>query len=210
MTSLRTRQRFIERLSQAGIRDQRVLDSMLALPRHEFVDEALMSRAYEDTALPIGFGQTISQPYIVARMTELLVQDMCCEKVLEIGTGCGYQSAVLASLVNQVFSVERIANLLDQTRERLHVLGINNVRTKYDDGYLGWPRYAPYDAIIVTAAANAIPDALLEQLRRGGRLVMPLLSGSSQELTVIERRAYGVEVQRLERVNFVPLLGGVL
>jgi len=209
MTSLRARQRLITFLRDAGIRDQNVLDTLLNIPRHWFVDEALASRAYENTALPIGFGQTISQPYTVARMTELLL-DQTRPKVLEIGTGSGYQTAVLASLVQQVFSVERVGKLVDRARERLRELRFDNARLKYDDGLLGWPRYAPFDGIIVTAAAEAVPDELLEQLRPGGRLVIPMDKGAVQELTVYERKAYGIETKSIETVNFVPLLGGVL
>ena len=210
MTSLRTRQRLIKQLQEAGIREQNVLDTLLNVPRHWFVDEALATRAYENTALPIGFGQTISQPYTVARMTELLLADQARPRVLEIGTGSGYHTSVLASLVEHVFSVERIGKLLDRARERLRELGLNNVRLKYDDGLLGWPRYAPFDGIIVTAAADAVPEGLLEQLRQGGRLVMPIGRGTVQELTVFERKAFGMETRPIEKVNFVPLLGGVL
>jgi len=210
MTSLRTRQRLIRQLQAAGIRNQSVLEAVLNIPRHYFVDEALASRAYENTALPIGFGQTLSQPYTVARMTELLLADMTRPKVLEIGTGSGYQTAVLATLAGQVFSVERIGKLLDRARERLRDLGYDNVRLKYDDGLNGWPRYAPFDGIIATAAAATVPQELIEQLRQGGRLIVPIGSDSVQELTVFERKAFGIETRVIEHVNFVPLLGGLL
>ncbi|MDX1605786.1 MAG: protein-L-isoaspartate(D-aspartate) O-methyltransferase [Candidatus Competibacterales bacterium] len=206
----RARRRLIERLSDSGIRDSRVLQVIADTPRHRFVDEALGSRAYEDTPLPIGFGQTISQPYIVAYMTELLLEGREPERVLEIGTGSGYQTAVLARLIDKVYSIERIARLLESARERLRVLGIRNVRLKYGDGALGWPRYGPYEGIILTAATNRVPEALLEQLSVGGRLVAPVGSRTLQELQLFERHSYGVERRSLGAVSFVPLLGGVL
>ena len=210
MTSLRSRQRLIKRLREAGIRDERVLEAIMTVPRHWFIDEALASRAYENTALPIGFGQTISQPYIVARMIELLLAGKVCNSVLEIGAGSGYQTAVLAALVERVFGVERIGKLLDRAREKLLALGLANVRLKYDDGLLGWPRYAPFDGIIVAAASEEPPPELLDQLQQGGRLLIPIGTGDIQELTLFERKAFGVEIRRIEAVNFVPLLGGVL
>ena len=210
MTSLRTRQRLIQRLREAGIRDENVLQVMLNTPRHLFVEEALASRAYEDTALPIGFGQTISQPYIVALMTASLLEYRRPGKVLEIGTGCGYQTAVLAPLVGQLFSVERVSKLLDRARERLRLLDLQNIRLKYDDGHLGWPRYAPFDGILVTAASQEIPSALLDQLAVGGRLVAPVGMAYNQELVRIERKTVGFDKRILCAVSFVPLLGGLL
>ena len=210
MTSLRTRQRLIQRLRAAGIANESVLQVMLNTPRHLFVEEALASRAYEDTALPIGFGQTISQPYIVALMTASLLEYRRPSRVLEIGTGCGYQTAVLAPFVGQLFSVERVGKLLDRARGRLRSLGLHNIRLKYDDGHLGWPRYAPFDGILVTAAAREIPSALLDQLAVGGRLVAPIGSSYDQDLVCVERKTVGFEKRILCPVSFVPLLGGVL
>lgn len=210
MTSRRTRQRLVQRLREAGIRDERVLVRILETPRHLFVDEALSHRAYEDTALPIGFGQTISQPYIVARMSEAILEDGRPEKVLEIGTGSAYQTAILAPLVGQVYSVERVARLLDRARERLQLLGIHNVRLKHGDGYQGWPYYAPYDAIIVTAAPETLPATLLEQLAEGGKLVAPVGPSHFQELLVVERHGAEFRQRTLCAVSFVPMLGGVL
>lgn len=209
MTSLRTRQRLVQRLWEAGIRHERVLEVILHTPRHLFVEEALASRAYEDLALPIGFGQTISQPYIVARMTEALLEGRELRKVLEIGTGSAYQTAVLSPLVDRVYSIERIGRLLEQARERLRALGLRNVRLKHADGHLGWPEQGPYDGIIVTAAPREIPDALLNQLARDGRLIAPIGLPQAQELIQVERKASGFETQVLGRVSFVPLLGGV-
>ena len=206
----RARHRLIERLRASGIRDPRVLTAIADTPRHRFVDEALGGRAYEDTPLPIGFGQTISQPYIVAYMTELLLGGDTPERVLEIGTGSGYQTAVLARLVDKVYSIERIARLLESARERLRVSGIRNVRLKYGDGGLGWPRYGPYEGILLTAATDRVPETLLEQLAVGGRLVAPVGSRTLQELQLCERHAHSIERRRLGAVSFVPLLGGVL
>ena len=175
MTSARTRDRLVERLKAQGIRSSEVLEQIRAVPRHLFVDEALASRAYEDTALPIGLGQTISQPFVVARMTEALLADAEGDlRVLEIGTGCGYQTAVLAPLVKQVFSVERIPELHARARQRLRDLDIYNVQLRRGDGWLGWPKYGPYDRILVAAAADELPPKLLEQLAPGGTLLMPL------------------------------------
>ena len=210
MTSQRTRERLVKRLSEKGIKDDRVLDAIRNIPRHLFVDEALSSRAYEDTALPIGQGQTISQPYIVARMTELLLAKCIPEKVLEIGTGCGYQTALLSQLVPQVFTVERIEVLLQQTRKRLRSLKLNhNVKFKHSDGSWGWETKAPFDGIIVTAAPSNIPDSLLKQLAPGGRLVIPVgQQGGAQKLAVVDRTADGYEQEIFESVSFVPLLNG--
>ncbi len=208
MTSQRTRERLAARLGDAGIRDVRVLDVMRRVPRHLFVDEALATRAYEDTALPIGYGQTISQPYTVARMTEVLME-VEPKKVLEVGSGCGYQSAVLAHLVAEVYSVERIQALVRRARESLSELRINNVRLRHGDGYAGWPVHAPYDAILVAAAPTEVPPALLEQLADGGRLVIPTGNGREQRLICITREGNICHERELEPVSFVPLTAGV-
>lgn len=208
MTSQRTRDRLIARLREEGIRNSAVLEVMREVPRHIFVDEALASRAYEDTALPIGQGQTISQPYIVARMTEILLAEGVPGKVLEVGTGSGYQAAVLARLVPQVYSVERIEAFQRAARERFRMLELRNIRIKHSDGSWGWLEHAPYEGIIVTAAPEEVPSALLDQLAPGGRLVMPLGPRGNQALILIVRRAGGFERMDIERVSFVPLLGG--
>ncbi len=209
MTSRRTRERMVRRLGEQGIRHKAVLEAMRKTPRHIFVDEALASRAYEDTALPISFGQTISQPLSVARMTEaLLLNEQHPHKVLEIGTGSGYQTAILAQLVDEVFTIERIRALQQRARRCLRELKLANVRFKHGDGNLGWVEQAPFDAIIVTAAALGVPDSLLEQLRPGGRLVIPTESGGRQLLKLIVREADGFHEQVLQPVKFVPLLGG--
>lgn len=209
MTSQRTRDRLIQRLREKGIRDNRVLEAMRMLPRHLFVDEALATRAYEDDALPIGHKQTISQPYIVARMTEALLADGVPKKVLEIGTGSGYQAALLAHLVEQVYTVERIEPLYQQARKLLMKLGLRNVRCKLSDGTWGWESYAPYDAIIVTAAAPEVPQSLLKQLAIGGRLIIPVgAQHEAQQLLTLVRTKDGVEQQKLEDVIFVPLVSG--
>ena len=208
MTSARTRDRLIERLRKEGIGDEQVLAAMGAVPRHIFIDEALASRAYEDIALPIGAGQTISQPYIVARMTQALVAGKRLSKVLEIGSGCGYQTAVLAHLVERVYSVERIASLAALARERLHALGVNNVRMRHGDGLDGWPAHAPYDGILVAAAPGYVPQALVEQLDVSGRLVIPVGARGGQRLLLLARTETGVEEEMLERVSFVPLVSG--
>jgi protein-L-isoaspartate(D-aspartate) O-methyltransferase len=209
MTSQRTRERLIQRLRDEGITDERVLAQMRATPRHLFVDEALASRAYEDTALPIGNGQTISQPYIVARMTSALLEDGPLESVLEVGTGSGYQTAVLAPLVRRVYTTERIKVLLDQARRRFQATGIRNVITKHVDGGMGLPEYAPFDGIIVTAAPVGIPLSLVEQLRQGGCMVLPVGQRDEQALVRVTRTPDGYEHELLERVSFVPLLDGV-
>jgi protein-L-isoaspartate(D-aspartate) O-methyltransferase len=208
MTSARTRDRLVQRLKDQGIRSLEVLEQIRQVPRHLFVDEALASRAYEDTALPIGHGQTISQPYVVARMTEALLVDFNGGKVLEIGTGCGYQTAVLAPMVKQIYSVERIRDLLRKTRQRLRDLDIYNVQFRPGDGWEGWPKYGPYDGIIVTAAAPVLPQKLLEQLASGGRLVMPVGPPGRQDLTVVTRRDDHFEQLTLGAVSFVPLVAG--
>jgi len=209
MTSARTRERLIQRLVEQGIRDARVLDRIRNVPRHLFVDEALASRAYEDTALPIGHGQTISQPYVVARMTEAILIGGTPAKVLEIGTGCGYQTAVLSPLVGTIYTIERVEPLYDRARERLRDLGIRNVRFKYGDGFEGWPLQAPFDAILVAAAPHALPPKLLEQLGEGGRLVAPVGPEGRQELLRFTRHKDQFHRERLGFVSFVPLLGGV-
>ncbi|MCW8988263.1 MAG: protein-L-isoaspartate(D-aspartate) O-methyltransferase [Gammaproteobacteria bacterium] len=206
MTSQRTRDRLIQRLRNEGIHDERVLEVMRQTPRHIFVDEALASRSYEDTALPIGHGQTISQPYIVARMTELLLQAASLKKVLEVGTGSGYQTAILAPFVEQVYTVERIAPLLEQAKQRHRALGLTNIRYLLSDGSWGWPDFAPYDAIIATAAPEEIPPELPEQLVDGGRLIIPHGSSLQQRLSVIERDGEALNTTDLDMVSFVPLV----
>ncbi|MCU7914483.1 MAG: protein-L-isoaspartate(D-aspartate) O-methyltransferase [Candidatus Thiodiazotropha sp. (ex Gloverina cf. vestifex)] len=210
MTSQRTRERLIQRLREKGIRDISVLEAMRNMPRHIFVDEALASRAYEDTALPIGHGQTISQPYTVARMTEALMQGATPETVLEIGTGSGFQCAILAKLVRRVYSVERIEALLDLARSRFRELGIRNVRLKHSDGGIGWPEYGPFDGILVTAAPTGLPQQLLEQLAVGGRLILPLQKRQGQVMLRITRTVDGYQQEQLESANFVPLQGGTI
>ena len=208
MTSQRTRDRLVERLRAEGITNARVLEVVRNLPRHLFVEEALESRAYEDSALPIGLGQTISQPYIVALMTQAILE-VAPKRVLEIGTGSGYQAAVLAPLVEQVFTVERILKLLTQARSRFRKLGLNNVRSRHDDGRLGWPEEAPFDAIVVTAAGEDVPAALVDQLAPGGVLVAPVGPAGSQTLVRLRRTPDGVQRETLGAVAFVPLLGGL-
>ena len=210
MTSQRTRERLIERLKAEGIRNHRVLDQIRNTPRHLFIEEALASRAYEDTALPIGHNQTISQPYIVARMTELLLEGGPLENVLEVGTGCGYQTAVLAPLVRRVYTVERIEALQVQARNRFRALNMRNIRTRHVDGGMGWPEYAPFDGIIVTAAPEGIPRALVSQLRLGGRMVLPIGDSKLQALVRVTKTEDGYEREVLEQVSFVPMLSGVL
>ena len=209
MTSPRTRKRMVQRLAEQGITDQKVLEIMRHTPRHVFVDEALASRAYEDTALPIGFNQTISQPYIVAKMTELLMVSGQLSKVLEIGTGCGYQTAVLAQLVDQVFSVERILALQKKARDILWNLKFKNIGYLYGDGKLGWVDNAPFDGILVAAAAPEVPEYLLQQLAVGGVLVMPVGEiGGAQILQRITRTSINYKIEYLEAVSFVPFLSG--
>ena len=210
MTSERTRDRLVNRLRREGISNERVLDVLRHTPRHLFLDEALSSRAYEDTALPIGRGQTISQPYIVARMTSALLENDRLDSVLEIGTGSGYQTAILAPLVRRVYTVERIASLLEQARARFAALRLRNIRTKHADGSIGMPEFAPYDGIIVTAAPEGIPLALVDQLKTGGRMILPIGSRDAQALVRVTRTVDGYERELLEAVNFVPLLGGAI
>jgi protein-L-isoaspartate(D-aspartate) O-methyltransferase len=209
MTSARTRERLVQRLREQGIADARVLDQIRNVPRHLFVDEALATRAYEDTALPIGQGQTISQPYIVARMTEALLQGGAPRKVLEVGTGCGYQTAILAPLVKTVYSVERIATLFERARARLRELDLHNVHLRHGDGFQGWATHAPFDAILLAAAPLALPEALLEQLAPGGRLIAPVGPEGQQELIRVTRRADELHTETLGLVSFVPLLKGL-
>jgi len=211
MTSQRTRDRLIERLRAKGIQNEKVLDAMRTMPRHLFVDEAMSSRAYEDSSLPIGHGQTISQPFIVARMTEVLLSRGTPEAVLEVGTGSGYQAAILSQLVPKVYSVERIVALQTQARERYHMLGINNIALKHSDGSWGWPQFGPYKAIIVTAAPEEVPPGLLEQLDIGGIMVIPVGSQQGvQKLLLITREANQYVEEELDAVKFVPMLNGAV
>jgi len=208
MTSARTRNRLVSRLKDQGITSNEVLEQILNVPRHLFVDEALSTRAYEDTALPIGMGQTISQPYIVAKMTEALFQNNKRSKILEIGTGCGYQTAVLSSFYKKIYSVERIPEILRKTKRRLHNLNIYNVNFRLGDGWEGWSKYAPYDGIIVSAAANEVPKNLLKQLIDGGVLVIPIGATGKQELQLIEKNDKIFKYTSLGYVSFVPLVKG--
>jgi protein-L-isoaspartate(D-aspartate) O-methyltransferase len=210
MTSQRTRERLIQRLYEEGLSNAQVLETIRRTPRHLFVDEALAHRAYEDTALPIGHNQTISQPYMVAHMSELLLAAGPLDKVLEIGTGSGYQTAILAQLVERVFSVERIQGLQDRAKERMAELNLRNVVFRWGDGWEGWPALAPYNGIIVTAAASEVPQALLDQLAPGGRLVIPVGAGDVQQLLLIVREEQGFARHILDAVRFVPLLNGPL
>ena len=210
MTSQRTRDRLIQRLQQQGIDNELVLDVMRRVPRHLFVDEALAHRAYEDTALPIGYGQTISQPYIVAYMTQLLLEDGNANSVLEIGTGCGYQTAVLASIFPQVYSVERIEALHQQAKKRLAELEIYNVQLRHTDGTEGWPNLSyRFERIIMTAACSEVPEALVAQLTEGGIMVFPFDNGVDQTMTKIIRNRDGLVSEALDKVAFVPLLPGL-
>jgi protein-L-isoaspartate(D-aspartate) O-methyltransferase len=208
MTSARTRDRLVQRLRDQGIVNPAVLERIRNVPRHIFVDEALGSRAYEDTALPIGFGQTISQPYIVARMTEALLEGGSLASVLEIGTGCGYQTAVLSPLVTTLFTIERIAPLMERARHRIKELGMRNVRFRHGDGSVGWKAHGPFDGILVAAAPLTVPEAWLKQLKPGGRLVVPVGPEGEQQLVRFTQREQRLEKQTLGPVAFVPLLGG--
>jgi protein-L-isoaspartate(D-aspartate) O-methyltransferase len=207
MTSARTRARMVERLRAKGIRDERVLAAMAAVPRHLFVEEALASRAYEDTALPIGFSQTISQPFVVARMIELVLPEKP-GRVLEVGTGCGYQAAVLAQIFKEIYSVERIKALLERARANLLALRLANLRLVHGDGYAGLEKAAPFQAIVVAAAARAVPEALLQQLAPDGRMILPLHEGASQRLVLYERRGRAFAESELDPVRFVPMKTG--
>ena len=209
MTSQGTRDRLVQRLRNEGIKDERVLKAIAQVPRHEFVDEALSSRAYENTALPIGQSQTISQPWMVARMTEALLNGGQPQKVLEVGTGSGYQAAVLAHLVPTVFSIERIDELLKLARRRFHAMRLHNIYLRYADGHLGWPGQAPFDGIMVTAAAQSVPAELLDQLGVGGVLVIPIENHGRQRLIAVQRTEDGYDKSDLGGVIFVPLLSGL-
>jgi protein-L-isoaspartate(D-aspartate) O-methyltransferase len=209
MTSARTRERLISRLREQGITNPDVLDQIRAVPRHVFVDEALASRAYEDTALPIGHGQTISQPFIVARMTEALLENASPRKVLEVGTGCGYQTAVLAPLIVTLYSIERISALQQRARRALRDLKIRNVHLRHGDGFEGWATYAPFDGILVAAAAHSVPRQLLDQLGNGGRLIIPVGPDREQQLMRITRRGEIFDRESIGPVTFVPLLQGL-
>ena len=209
MTSARTRERLVQRLQEQGIVDQRVLDRIRNVPRHLFMDEALASRAYEDTALPIGFGQTISQPFVVAKMTEALLAAGETTRVLEIGTGCGYQTAVLSPLVAEIYTLERIAPLLGRARRTLRELKIRNVNFRHDDGNVGWPARAPFDGILLTAAPHTVPPALFEQLKVGGRLIAPVGAEGKQELFRYTKGETRIDRQSLGAVSFVPLVSGL-
>lgn len=208
MTSQRTRDRLIAALREMGIKSGAVLDVMRSIPRHLFVDEALATRAYENVPLPIGYNQTISQPYIVARMTEALVSGRQLNNVLEIGAGCGYQSAVIAQFAEQVYSVERINGLLTQARERFRRLGYHNIRARHADGNGGWPEQAPFDGIIVAAAPLGVPEALLDQLAPDGRLIIPVGAPDEQKLLLVTRAEDGFKYEHIDAVSFVPMLGG--
>lgn len=207
MTSMRTRERLIKRLKDQGISNNDVLDVMRSTPRHIFLDEALAHRAYEDSSLPIGYNQTLSQPYIVAKMTELLLANGPLNKVLEVGGGSGYQTSILAQLVGQVYSVERIKPLMDKARQRLRTLNLRNVQLKHADGGFGWPEQGPFDAILSAAAPETVPEDLLNQLAVGGRLVIPV-GGEQQNLHLITRTEDGFDDQCIEPVFFVPLRSG--
>lgn len=208
MTSPRTRERMVNRLSEQGIKDARVLQVMRDTPRHIFVDEALASRAYEDTALPIGYNQTISQPYIVAKMTELLLATGPLPRVLEIGTGCGYQTAILAQLVDHVYTVERLLPLQKKAKDHLWDLKLKNISYLYNDGSLGWPDHAPFDGILVSAAPPQIPETLLQQMAEGGVMVIPVGRSGRQTLQRVIRTADGYKVEEVEAVSFVPFISG--
>lgn len=209
MTSARTRERLVGRLRSNGITDESVLERIRTVPRHLFVDEALASRAYEDTALPIGFGQTISQPYVVAKMTSALIEETSLKRVLEIGTGCGYQTAILAGLVKEVFSIERIRPLLQKARTRIRNLDIYNVTLRHGDGWKGWKTKAPFDGILVAAAPRTIPEELMMQLADGGRLLIPVGPPGQQRLLRVTRKGDSFEQELLDYVSFVPLVDGL-
>lgn len=210
ITSERTRKRLANELSHQGISNDSVLKAIVDIPRHIFVDEALAYRAYENLPLPIGFGQTISQPYIVARMTEALVDTGNTNKVLEIGTGSGYQSAILSQLCNKVYTVERIKALLNLAKSKFSKLRLHNIYTKYDDGNVGWKEHAPYDGIVVTCAATEIPTELLAQLKDGGSMIIPVAVGNdSQQLQIVTKHNNDYTTTHLELVRFVPLLPGI-
>ena len=208
MTSQRSRDRLVEQLSDMGIKSEIVLEALRSTPRHIFVDEALASRAYDNTALPIGYNQTISQPYIIARMTEALLEAGDLDRVLEIGTGCGYQTAILAQFARRVYSIERIEALLAGARERFHTLSYRNIRAKYGDGNKGWPEHAPFQGILVSAAPAKIPEALMEQLAVGGRIIIPISHSGGQKLLSVVRTRTGFVEKNLDPVSFVPMRTG--
>ncbi len=208
MTSQRTRERLIQRLMEQGISNYTVLEAIRSTPRHLFVDEALAHRAYEDTALPIGWNQTISQPYIVARMTELAIAEGKPEKVLEVGSGSGYQTAVLSPLVGEIFAMERIKGLLDRSRQRIRSLRLRNVQLRHADGLAGWADKGPFDVILGAAAPESVPEILMKQLAPEGRLIMPV-GGRNQELMVVTNTDDGPEIPAVEPVNFVPMVAGI-
>ena len=208
MTSMRTRQRLVQRLVEQGITSTQVLEAVRSTPRHLFVDEALAHRAYEDTALPIGWNQTLSQPYIVARMTELAIANGTPKKVLEIGSGSGYQTAILAQVSGEVYAMERIKGLSDRSRKRFRDLRLRNVQLRFGDGLAGWPDKGPFDVILSAAAPEQVPSALLEQFSMGGRLIMPV-GNRAQDLVVVQATDSGFETEAVEPVNFVPMLPGV-
>jgi protein-L-isoaspartate(D-aspartate) O-methyltransferase len=211
MTSQRTRTRLVNRLREKGIKEESVLEAIESTPRHIFIDEAMAHRAYEDTALPIGMGQTISQPYIVARMTEILVDSGIMGNVLEIGTGCGYQTSILSKVSFQVYTIERIGVLQKRAVERFEKMGLTNITHKHGDGFKGWHEHAPFDAIIVTAAPDNVPKALVEQLAIGGRMVIPVSQpNGEQQLILLEKTEEGMSEIGMESVKFVPLLSGTL
>ena len=209
MTSQRTRDRLAEKLVKMGIQSEVVLNAIRNTPRHLFVDEALESRAYENTALPIGFNQTISQPYIVAKMTEALIKNRTLKNVLEVGTGCGYQTIIMAQFTKRIYTIERINGLLKKARERFQRLRFTNIRSKHADGNIGWPEHAPYDGIIVAAAPTGVPESLLEQLAINGRLIIPVGKTGKQKLLLITREDEGYEKKIIDSVSFVPMLGGI-
>ena len=209
MTSQRTRDRLAEKLVEMGIQSDVVLNAIRNTPRHLFVDEALASRAYENTALPIGFNQTISQPYIVAKMTEALIKNRTLKNVLEVGTGCGYQTIIMAQFTKRIYTIERINGLLTRARERFQQLRFSNIRSKHADGNIGWPEHAPYDGIIVAAAPIGVPEALLEQLAVNGRLIIPVGKTGEQKLLLFTREEEGYEKKIIDSVSFVPMIGGV-
>ncbi len=209
MTSQRTRDRLAEKLVKMGIQSEVVLNAIRNTPRHLFVDEALESRAYENTALPIGFNQTISQPYIVAKMTEALIKNRTLKNVFEVGTGCGYQTIIMAQFTKRIYTIERINGLLKKARERFQRLRFTNIRSKHADGNIGWPEHAPYDGIIVAAAPAGVPEALLEQLAINGRLIIPVGKTGEQKLLLITREKKGYEKKIIDSVSFVPMLGGI-
>jgi protein-L-isoaspartate(D-aspartate) O-methyltransferase len=210
MTSQRTRDRLVQRLSEQGVSNLKVLDVMRTTPRHIFLDEALAHRAYEDDALPIGYQQTLSQPYTVARMTELLLENGARKRVLEVGTGSGFQTTVLAQLIDVVYSVERIKPLQNKARERLQLLGARNVHLKHADGGFGWPEKGPFDGIISTAAPEQVPTELIDQLADGGRLVIPVGDHREQQLIVVDKNADNIVTNAVEPAYFVPLQSGTI